>query len=918
MTVSSDVARIVHQTNSGVTSYAFPFKVFKASDIRVVLIAPVSLERRELALGTDYAVSGLGLESGSVNLTETGRFKAGSGLNLFIGRGMSFVQETDYRPHDLFPAETHEQALDILTMMCQELRELLSRAVLVSEGLEPPSYEELKELLLAATGAGREAWEALEKIREIINSAGLSAGSISIRQPLPGAVLRTQSEKNAEYLSLNDFGVQPGLEANPAKNDAAVKVAMAAMEHRGGGEIHAPDQFYVFNDTIYIPNGVHIIGQGVGHWDTVFHDRPKEWPGTNFIFRGAGAKKHGFYGITRQALAGGERPDTDGSGHVYKLTEFMNDDASGAARATPRLFSAAVAPKFWREGALTDYNYPRNWGLQNIRLVPWLGPDGIAGYSNRSHQSLGDEWDVGVLSLNSEFEYFHNVQVVGYWRMAALLKAQPGFTTWGQGERGLYSRVKLQGFRGLCLRGGDTVKITGVSDKAVSVKWSANHFWDRTGAFEIANKGRNYTYTGLEYDPASPQSLTFTGVTPNPVTNGVITGDTIRMPYRGSGVSGTIFKDCFVSSMAHVSGRSALELGSATPSMAFEISGFPIRGLEFTNTKFQNPSPAQEPCLGFLGECRDIFFRGGQFENGLVVATPHPNSQTWPAGAYAVNGSLNLRFYGLTWSGASKRLFTPRTYFDESETEQPSSLLTEMYHVRSVQEGKIGVIRKNTGKTLEIWDGDGTSLLEFAEASGKLIVKNGRGLEFQGGAGMVSSQSNQPLVLRTGTNSRLSCLASGSVVPGADDDQNLGTGSFRWNSIFATNGVIQTSDARQKDLLGGVDEAVLRAVGELKPHLFRFKGRDRIHVGFTAQELEAVFKKHGLKAEDFGLFCHDHWESQPEIKDADGNVIQGKIKAGDSYGLRYQEILLLQTLILSRKIEALEKWLPAMKDMKEH
>jgi hypothetical protein len=39
---------------------------------------------------------------------------------------MSFTQEIDYRPHDLFPAETHERALDILTMTAQELRELIN------------------------------------------------------------------------------------------------------------------------------------------------------------------------------------------------------------------------------------------------------------------------------------------------------------------------------------------------------------------------------------------------------------------------------------------------------------------------------------------------------------------------------------------------------------------------------------------------------------------------------------------------------------------------------------------------------------------------------------------------------------------------------------------------------------------------
>ncbi|GHV57096.1 hypothetical protein FACS189460_3050 [Deltaproteobacteria bacterium] len=141
MTVSSPVAKAVHLTSPGVTEYVFPFKVFKPEELTVDVVTS-SAEVIPLALGLDYELDGMGLDpGGAVHLTPSGLSKAGTSRSLVCLRRMDFVQETDYRPQDVFPAETHERALDILTMICQELREKLGRAILA-----PPNQDTAEQL----------------------------------------------------------------------------------------------------------------------------------------------------------------------------------------------------------------------------------------------------------------------------------------------------------------------------------------------------------------------------------------------------------------------------------------------------------------------------------------------------------------------------------------------------------------------------------------------------------------------------------------------------------------------------------------------------------------------------------------------------------------------------------------------------
>ena len=129
--------------------------------------------------------------------------------------------------------------------------------------------------------------------------------------------------------------------------------------------------------------------------------------------------------------------------------------------------------------------------------------------------------------------------------------------------------------------------------------------------------------------------------------------------------------------------------------------------------------------------------------------------------------------------------------------------------------------------------------------------------------------------------------------PGGDNIYNLGTASFRWATVFAGTGTINTSDERQKQDIRNLSEAEAAVAGRLKSLVKAYRFKDavaakgdaaRIHVGVIAQDVMAAFAAEGLDPMHYGILCYDQWG---EELDANGNVIRS---AGDAYGVRYDEL----------------------------
>lgn len=127
MTVPTSTAKSGPYAGSGTTGpFTVSFRFLENSHIQVIKTSTSGADST-LTLTTDYTVSGAGGASGTVTLVTA----LAVGEKLTIVRNVPFTQDADYVQNDAFPAESHERALDKLTMQTQQLAETVSRAATV-------------------------------------------------------------------------------------------------------------------------------------------------------------------------------------------------------------------------------------------------------------------------------------------------------------------------------------------------------------------------------------------------------------------------------------------------------------------------------------------------------------------------------------------------------------------------------------------------------------------------------------------------------------------------------------------------------------------------------------------------------------------------------------------------------------------
>ena len=127
----------------------------------------------------------------------------------------------------------------------------------------------------------------------------------------------------------------------------------------------------------------------------------------------------------------------------------------------------------------------------------------------------------------------------------------------------------------------------------------------------------------------------------------------------------------------------------------------------------------------------------------------------------------------------------------------------------------------------------------------------------------------------TAGSERLRVDSSGNVIPGADNAQDFGSSSKRWDDIYATNGTINTSDRNEKqDILAltiAESNVATACKGLLRSFRWKYavakKSDDaRIHFGIIAQDLQDAFTAEGLDAGRYAMFISSTWwETQTEV-----------------------------------------------------
>ena len=128
MTVLTTDNRRSYTGDGSTTVFAFPVFFLEAADVKVAL--RVNDVESTPVFNTDYMVSGAGNPSGG---TVTFTVAPVSGATVVLFNDPALTQTVDYQDNDEFPAETHERALDKLTLLVQRLSARLARTLQYDE-----------------------------------------------------------------------------------------------------------------------------------------------------------------------------------------------------------------------------------------------------------------------------------------------------------------------------------------------------------------------------------------------------------------------------------------------------------------------------------------------------------------------------------------------------------------------------------------------------------------------------------------------------------------------------------------------------------------------------------------------------------------------------------------------------------------
>lgn len=166
---------------------------------------------------------------------------------------------------------------------------------------------------------------------------------------------------------------------------------------------------------------------------------------------------------------------------------------------------------------------------------------------------------------------------------------------------------------------------------------------------------------------------------------------------------------------------------------------------------------------------------------------------------------------------------------------------------------------------------------------------------------------------------------SKQFIPTENNEYNLGAPNNKWKDVYATNAAINTSDRNAKTVIKNIDDKLLDAWKDVSLVSFKFKDaveqkgdNARIHMGYIAQNIQEKLNEYGIDACRYGLFCYNSWDAQEEKSheeertNAECNVETVKVidtparDAGETFGLRYIECLVVECAYLRKKNKELE------------
>ncbi|WP_312372052.1 tail fiber domain-containing protein [Lachnoclostridium sp.] len=140
-------------------------------------------------------------------------------------------------------------------------------------------------------------------------------------------------------------------------------------------------------------------------------------------------------------------------------------------------------------------------------------------------------------------------------------------------------------------------------------------------------------------------------------------------------------------------------------------------------------------------------------------------------------------------------------------------------------------------------------------------------------------------------SSYVKIYGSNIFAPSGNGSMDSGSINNRWNTVWAQNSTISTSDKKEKHDIEILDDRYIKFLTLLKPKRYKFNNgeSDRYHTGLIAQDVERELKKCGISSQEFAGF------------------IKFEQKNGYGYGLRYEEFIGLLIEDRNRNVKIIDK-----------